>query len=214
MSQPGDRALILVPTALELSGLIELGGFPGFAPPETCGFGPVSAAARTTQLLAERRPPLACLVGLAGALGPAALGTARVFARVRLEGVGVGAGGAFVPASEIGFAQWEGGAEGRIEEALDLARAEGSAEELLTVCAASADPQEAAERRVRHPRAAAEDMEAFGVALACRLLETPLVVVRGLSNRAGERDRTGWRVREALAAARILALERLRGGAR
>jgi futalosine hydrolase len=50
-------------------------------------------------------------------------------------------------------------------------------------------------------------MEAFGAALACHLAGVPLVVVRGISNHAGERDATRWRVREALAAARTLALE-------
>jgi nucleoside phosphorylase len=49
-------------------------------------------------------------------------------------------------------------------------------------------------------------MEGFGVALACALARTRLVVVRGFSNRVGERDSRSWRIPLALAAARELVL--------
>jgi len=198
--------LVLVPTPLELRHLEELGGFPGCVLAR-CGFGPVAAAARTAELLARLRPPRAWLVGLAGSLGAEPLGAALRFTRVRLDGVGVGAGSAFRPASRIGFAQWEEGEE-RIEETLALA-APGAPCELLTVGAASATPAEAAARRARYPEAAAEDMEAFGAALACRLAGVELGVVRGLSNRAGERDAARWETHAALAAARTRLLAEL-----
>ena len=57
----------------------------------------------------------------------------------------------------------------------------------------------------------AEDMEAFGVALACHARQTPLTVVRGISNLAGDGDVAGWRIDEALTAARALALQELNG---
>src|SRR5262245_4247145 len=193
MPAPGGPPLILVATPLELGLLAELGGFPGFRTPQVCGFGPVSAAARTAALLAEHGPGSLCLIGLAGGFGPDGLGSARVFDRIHLDGVGVGTGRDFVPASRIGFAQSEGGGEERIAETLELEPAHGTdPAELLTVCAASASPAEAEARRVRYPRALAEDMESFGVALACRLRATRLLVVRGLSNRAGERDPSRW----------------------
>jgi len=47
----------------------------------------------------------------------------------------------------------------------------------------------------------AEDMEGFGVALACRLHCIPLATVRGLSNVAGDRRHAGWEVERALRAA-------------
>lgn len=196
--------LVLVPTALERRVLAELGGADAFPAPVVCGFGPVSAAARTAQLLAERRPRRACLIGIAGALGEHPLGSALAFGRVRLDGVGVGSGAAFRPASELGFPQWEDERGGRIDEGLELLPLRQAEAELLTVCAASASPAEARARRERYPAAAAEDMEGFGVALACRLFGVELIAVRGLSNRAGERDPGRWRVREALGAARAL----------
>src|SRR5439155_15243049 len=77
---------------------------------------------------------------------------------------------------------------------------------LLTTCAASDSAAHAAIRRARFPDALAEDMEGFGVALACRLAGVPLSIVRGVSNVAGERDPARWRIPAALAAARTRAL--------
>jgi nucleoside phosphorylase len=50
-------------------------------------------------------------------------------------------------------------------------------------------------------------MEGFGVALACALARTRLAIVRGFSNRVGDRDSRHWRIPAALAAARRLTLE-------
>ena len=52
----------------------------------------------------------------------------------------------------------------------------------------------------------AEDMEGFGVALACRLGGVPLGIVRGISNDAGDRDKSRWQIPAALTAAAELAL--------
>jgi futalosine hydrolase len=203
---PSGPDLILVPTALELSRLDALGALPeSLGPRALCGFGPVSAAARTAQLLVELRPRRVLLLGIAGSLSleRAPLEGARSFGRVRLDGVGAGAGASFLPPSRLGFPQWDG--EERIDETLSLSP--GGQGELLTVCAASASPEEARARRDRYPDAAAEDMEGFGVALACRLACVPLAIVRGISNPAGVRERAAWRVGPALRAARTLALE-------
>jgi futalosine hydrolase len=196
--------LVLAPTAHERSRLADPSPWPEAPCIELCGFGPVAAAARTAQLLAERRATRVLLLGLAGSLCPerAPLGSARLFASVRLDGVGAGSGERFVAASDLGFPQWDGGV--RVEETLALAGPSDPCE-LLTVCAAAASPQEAELRRARYPSAVAEDMEGFAVALACRLAGVPLFLVRGFSNLAGERERNSWRSDEALAAARALA---------
>lgn len=199
---PGPT-LVLVPTELERAPLEAWGGFPG-ARLETCGFGPVAAAARTAELLARHAPGRVLLIGIAGSfdLEAAPLGWAALFARVQLDGVGAGTGRDYQPPSQLGLPQWAGPPP--IAERLELAG--GGHGLLLTVCAASGSPAERAQRRARYPEALAEDMEAFGAALACRLAGVPLRVVRGVSNEVGVRDLGVWRVREALAAARTLAL--------
>ena len=61
----------------------------------------------------------------------------------------------------------------------------------------------------RYSGALAEDMEGFGVALACQLAGTPCWIVRGISNQVGDRDPAHWRIPAALTAARRRALELL-----
>ena len=80
---------------------------------------------------------------------------------------------------------------------------------LLTVCAASGSTDDVAHRLNKFPQAVAEDMEAFSVALACRMARIPLTVIRGISNMAGDRDKTNWNVAEALEAAAELAALRI-----
>jgi futalosine hydrolase len=197
--------LLLLPTALERDGIaaVELG--PGRLIVELCGFGPIAAAAHCAQLVGRLRPRRVILAGIAGSFDEEALpvGSASSFSRVSVDGVGLGEGARRRPAAALGFPQWRDarGAEDEIElEPL----AEDSGRLLLTTCSASASEEEARERMARFPEAAAEDMEGFGVALACALHDTPLCILRGISNRVGERDRGKWRIPEALAALREL----------
>jgi len=68
------------------------------------------------------------------------------------------------------------------------------------VCAASAEPDEAHLRQIRY-EASAEDMEGFAVAMACQLQDVSLEIIRGISNVAGDRDKSNWRIDDALSAA-------------
>ena len=83
----------------------------------------------------------------------------------------------------------------------------GADGELLSVAEAAGTPAVAAERAERHPSALAEEMEGFAAAVAAGLFGVPLRIVRGASNRAGDRNHAGWRMAEALAAARARVLE-------
>ena len=56
------------------------------------------------------------------------------------------------------------------------------------------------------PDAVAEDMEAFGVAMACQMHGVPLEVVRGISNEVGDRDHSQWQIDKALRAAAELVI--------
>jgi futalosine hydrolase len=208
----GSTPLILVPTEGERARLEALGGLAGL-PMALCGFGPVAAAARSAQLLGAQTADRVLLLGIAGTSDPEALpvGGAAAFGAVALDGLGAGEGPGRLSAADLGFPQWED-AQGPVHGHLDLEQPFGAGGEeqalLLTVCAASADAEQAAERRRRFA-ALAEDMEAFGVALGCHLQGASLAVVRGASNRTGDREVRGWRIDEALAAARSTALSLL-----
>jgi len=54
-------------------------------------------------------------------------------------------------------------------------------------------------------------MEGWAVACACTLADVPLVIVRGISNVVGARDRNNWDLDGALAAAASRAAESLEG---
>jgi futalosine hydrolase len=210
MSAP--ETLILVPTELELARLEDAGGFPTEqVQTAICGFGVAAAAARTAGLLAEHTPEAVLLVGIAGAYDIEAhpMGTALAFNSVAAHGIGAGEGESFQGPASLGFPQWPASVEaGAVEDHIELQTPESDGL-LLTTCAASDSPARAALLQERYPSALAEDMEGFGVALACHLASTPCWIVRGVSNQVGDRDATRWRIPSALAAARRRALELL-----
>jgi futalosine hydrolase len=188
--------LILVPTAIE-SGLLFPNGSPGRI--ALCGFGLAAAGAGAAQAIAANRSAASdgvVLVGAAGTYDPERhpVGSAVVAGRIRCVGIGAGTGAAHRSAAELGFAD---------SDAIEL----GDGVELLSVTAAAGSPEEAAERRTRHPGAAGEEMEGYAVAVAARLCDVGLTIVRGFSNVAGERDRSLWRMQDALQRAAGLVLE-------
>jgi futalosine hydrolase len=203
--------LLLVPTAGERRVIAAALG--DSCRIELCGFGPVTAAARTAALLAAHAPAGVLLAGIAGRFDDRlAIGSAHWFSDVACYGVGAGSGAAFEPAAALGWPQWPGdppGDEAAIGDVIACepaaAPAPPAAGLLLTACAASADAADVADRRRVFPAAAAEDMEGYGVALACRLAGVPLRIVRGISNTAGDRDKSCWQIALALEAAAALA---------
>lgn len=220
-----SRHLILVPTEMErrlLDPMLAFSSGHGVRV-AVCGFGPVAAAARTAQLIAEHAPDRVLLVGIAGRLDDRlAIGAAYQFERVACYGVGVGSGTDFMQAGAIGWPQWSGSVDvtsphdgdpigDEIGSLMCCAAGGGDGREradlLLTVCAAAASAEDVRLRKQTFPDAAAEDMEGFAVAFACRLRGVPVGIVRGISNRAGDRDTSRWQVKAAVEAAGRLALQ-------
>lgn len=226
---PLMNTLILIPTESERRWLAEplAGCLVAGDRMELCGFGPVVAAARTAALVAAHRPERVLLVGIAGAYAEAlAIGQATAFGEVGCYGVGAGVGPRFVPAGELGWPQWPGDEAAGRESAADAEQSEPVALPravgdtllcpamggvpvadgmLLTVCAAAANADDVANRLRLFPAAVAEDMEGFGVAAACQMADVPYGIVRGISNRAGDRATAGWQIGPALLAAAGLA---------
>lgn len=212
MTQPdkqfNTKWLILIPTEFE-RGLIansltseSLGV--GDAVVEVCGFGPIVPAARTVQLIQQYRPDRVLLIGIAGAydlmLAP---GTAFSFSEVACYGVGVGTGGTFRTARQMGWEYWPGTDDQKnsIGDSIALSPLSGIAAHLLTVCAAAENDADVKHRLTTFPAALAEDMEGFAVAAAGKLCSVPVSIVRGISNRAGDRNKANWKIRESLIAA-------------
>lgn len=223
----GSPTLVLVPTEVERRRMADQGGFDSASViVSLCGFGPIAAASRTAALVAEIKPARVLLVGICGTFDPERLpvGGAVEFDATAIEGIGAGEGAGLVGPTAMGFPQWPGGEAGDaqpIHDRIVLAGRSSLADAralrdpsqsalLLTTCAASASKEQARLRRERFPEALAEDMEGFAVAFACTLADTPVSIVRGVSNVVGDRDPSHWRIPSALGAARLCALEVLR----
>ena len=177
---------------------------------EISGFGQVVAAARTMQLLATGSFDSVALIGIAGSLSDdITIGSAIQFGTVYCDGIGVGQGATHRSAMDMGWHQWSH--EPVIQDAIKLSAHEHvhTLPGLVSVLAASATPAEAAWRHSRFPLGKAEDMEGFGVAVSCRLANVPLMIVRGISNRAGDRDHAKWNIAGSLDQAMQLILQRV-----
>ena len=208
------KHLILIPTHLEYLKL--KGQVKAFDRSDVrvsiCGFGPVAAAARAGMLIAEFQPDHVWNLGIAGSLSDQAnVGESYTFADVAMHGVGAGEGESHISAIEMDWHFWVGDTEDKLNQdavigsQLPLVGASNNECGLLSVCAASASAEEAKRRNEKHPGVVAEDMESFGVAMACKLASVPLTVIRGISNVAGNRDIESWEVDSALAAVAEMA---------
>jgi futalosine hydrolase len=171
---------VLVPTALEAEALRT--GWPL----EICGFGLAAAGVGAMDAIARHQPGAVVLAGLAGTYDAGRTPLESVVVAGSVRCVGISAGGR--TAAELGFAA---------SDEITLTNGTGLA---LSVATASGSPQEAAARSAEHPDAMIEEMEGYAVALAAATTGVSCTMVRGISNRAGVRDRAEWRVDTALAA--------------
>ncbi|MEO3750669.1 futalosine hydrolase [Streptomyces sp. B6B3] len=134
-----------------------------------------------------------------GFAGVAALEGLVVASSIVAADLGVRTADGFTDVAELGF--------GRVahEPPAALARAAADAAgaalgPVLTVATVTGTAERAAELAARHPGAAAEGMEGFGVAEAAAAHGVPVLEVRAISNPVGPRDRAAWRIPAALRA--------------
>jgi futalosine hydrolase len=168
------------------------------------GVGPAASAASTATALtaaATRGEPYDLVVsaGIAGGFAPvAALGSVVVADRVIAADLGADSPGGFLPVDALGFGTTEHTCAPHLAAAVarDLGGVHGP---VLTVSTATGTAERAAVLRERHD-AAAEAMEGFGAAEAAARHGTPFLEIRTISNAVGLRDRSAWRIPEALAA--------------
>lgn len=212
LSMENPKWLILVPTPMEHEFVSERVSIPE-AVVEVCGFGPVVAAAKAMELIIQYQPSKVVLVGIAGAYDPELrTGTAVVGSEVACFGIGAGSGVDYQTVGEMGWLQWRGSGESdAIDDVLPLANFSDQKCQILTVCAASNTSSDLDDRRRCFPDAAVEEMEGFAVAVAAKMCGVPFYLVRGISNRAGDRDKCNWKIPEALGAATDLLLDCLKG---
>lgn len=164
------------------------------------GVGPASAAAATATALARTPYGLVVSAGIGGGFPSAApVGGLVVASRIVAADLGADTPEGYRDVEALGF--------GRCAHLPPepLARAAAGAigavyGPVLTVSTVTGTAARAAELAARHPGAAAEAMEGFGVAEAAAQQGVPVLEIRAVSNAVGPRDRSAWRIGEALAA--------------
>ncbi|MFC9593213.1 futalosine hydrolase [Streptomyces sp. NPDC056944] len=175
------------------------------------GVGPAAVAAATGTALAHATltgAPYGLVVsaGIAGGFQPAApVGSVVVSSAIVAADLGADTPDGYLAVEDLGFGRSVHSVPealtGRITAALDAAPAYALAP-VLTVSTVTGTARRAAELAERHPTAAAEAMEGFGVAEAAAAYGVPVVEIRAVSNAVGPRDRAAWRIGEALGALR------------
>ncbi|MFJ9444838.1 futalosine hydrolase [Kitasatospora sp. NPDC101235] len=167
------------------------------------GVGPAASAAAASAALAAHPYALAVSAGIAGGFAPHAPVGATVLAdAIVAADLGAETPEGFADVTELGF--------GTVRHTPPPAAVALAAQALggpglavgpvLTVSTVTGSARRAAELAARHPGAAAEAMEGFGVAEAAARYGVPALELRTVSNPVGPRDRAAWRIGEALAA--------------
>ncbi|MFD8015181.1 futalosine hydrolase [Streptomyces sp. NPDC058955] len=183
------------------------------------GVGPAAVAAATgaaltRAALAGEPYGLVVSAGIAGGLpGRAPLGSLVVSDAIVAADLGADTADGFVPVEDLGFGRSvhpvPAGLTGPVAAALAAAGLPHTTGAVLTVSTVTGSAARAAELAARHPGAAAEAMEGFGVAEAAAAHGTAVLELRAVSNAVGPRDRAAWRIGDALDALRhaVTALE-------
>jgi futalosine hydrolase len=189
---------------------------PGLVRLVALGVGVVSAALTLGRLTALGLPEAAIMVGSAGALPGSGSGMGGLVAADEeiLAELGVLVGPGEGDAGEMGLA----GLVQRVALDRSLVDEVTAAVEpaagvrrgrLLTVVGVSAEPEQA-EARARRFHALAENMEGYALALAGRCFGFRTAEIRGISNRAGDRDRSRWDLTTAEERAQLAVLNYLK----
>ncbi|MFJ4920973.1 futalosine hydrolase [Streptomyces sp. NPDC088725] len=173
------------------------------------GVGPAAVAAATATALATSPydPPydLVISAGIGGGFAPhAPLGSLVVADTIIAADLGAGSPDGYVPVDELGFGRTVHRPPAALTARIMKVLGAGDAEHpvvsapVLTVSTVTGTAERTAELVARHPRAAAEGMEGFGVAEAAAAHSIPFAEIRAISNAVGPRDRAAWRIDRAL----------------
>jgi futalosine hydrolase len=191
---------LLVVTAVAAEAeAVRAGADPGHIVVEPVGVGPAAAAAGTARLLATGRYRAVISAGIAGGfVGRAPVGATVIGARSIAADLGAESPDGFLPVEDLGFGTSVLPADPLLLKGLSAALPGAVVGDVLTLATVTGTGATADLLATRFPRAVAEAMEGFGVAVAAAGL--PFAELRTISNPIGPRDRAAWRLQEAFAA--------------
>lgn len=216
-----SRPRVLVMTAVEVEREAVLRGIHKDELDNNCrfdvrvaGVGPIAAGVTTAKVLASAEYDLVVSAGIGGGFsGKAEVGTLVVADEIVVADLGVETCEGFSSIDELGFGSTritvDASLVQRVTEALLAAKLPVNTGSVLTVSTVTGTAESAERLAARVSGAMAEAMEGYGVALAANEYGLPILELRAISNMVGPRDRTAWRIEEALevltAASKVLA---------
>jgi len=167
------------------------------------GVGSVVAAVNTTKALATAEYSLVVCAGIGGGfLGRVEVGSLVLASEIIIADLGVETQEGFSSLEELGFGfthvQTNASLVAHLSSALQAVKLPVIIGPVLTVSTITGTAARAEELAKRVPGATAEAMEGYGVGLAAFDLGLPVLEIRAISNMVGPRDRSAWRIKEAL----------------
>ena len=178
------------------------------------GVGSVVAAVKTARALATTEYSLVISAGIGGGFpGKAEVGSLVVANEIVVADLGAETMEGFRSVDELGFGftqiQIEASLVDRVTKALQVAKLSVNTGPVLTVSTVTGTAGRGEELAARIPGATAEAMEGYGVGCAALDYGVPVLEIRTISNLVGPRERSTWRIKEALdaleAASSVLA---------
>jgi futalosine hydrolase len=158
------------------------------------GVGAAATAVSAAAALAARPRRFVVSAGIGGAFpGAAEIGGLLLAGRIIAADLGAETQDGFLSLDELGFGA-------TVFEAAPVPGLEAVFGDLLTVNTTTGTADRCAKLRAAHPKAVGEAMEGYGVAVAATRFGIPFAEVRAVSNVIGPRDRSAWRIGDALAA--------------
>ena len=167
------------------------------------GVGSVVAAVNTARALATADYSLVISAGIGGGFpGRAEVGSLVVANEIVVADLGAETLEGFSSLDELGFGfthiQMEVSLVDRVTRAMQAAELPVHTGPVLTVSTITGTEERAIKLAARVPNATAEAMEGYGVGVAALDRGLPVLEIRAISNMVGPRDRSSWRIKEAL----------------
>ncbi|NLK51589.1 MAG: futalosine hydrolase [Syntrophomonadaceae bacterium] len=201
--ESGLRVLIVTAVPEEREAVLRgLRSDPRFAV-MAAGVGAVATAVKTAKVLANSEYNLVVSAGIGGGFpGRAEVGSLVVANKIVAADLGAETQEGFCSLDELGLGvtsmEVDAGLANRVIEGFLEAELPVNMGPVLTVSTVTGTAARAAELAARVPGATAEAMEGYGAALAAQDRGVPMLEIRAISNLVGPRDRSAWRIKEAL----------------
>ncbi|ARK28684.1 futalosine hydrolase [Halalkalibacter krulwichiae] len=209
-----DKQKVLIVTSVEAEKEAVLRGLgdTGDIEVHVVGVGVVTAAVNTAFLLASKKYDVVINMGIAGGFnGKANVETVVIADELVAADLGAESKDGFLSLDELKLGSVLIPVDDRLTTSIKKILVENGAEvatgAVLTLSTVTGTAETADRLQKRYPNAMAEAMEGYGVGVAAKQMNIPIMEIRTISNMVGPRDRSAWKIKEAL-----VALERASAG--